>query len=161
MKKIIVTELQARQLAKAVISEEKAAQKSNKKGFHTDIEKDTLDNSNFRKVLYTGEHTQLVLMTLNEGEEIGMEVHPDIDQFFRFESGSGQCVINGNEYDVKDGDCIIIPAGSQHNIINTGKEPLKMYTLYSPPHHKDGIVFKTKEAASKSKEEFDGKTTEP
>lgn len=134
--------------------------KSNKKGHHTNIEKDTLDNNNFRKVLYTGEHMQLVLMTLKPKEEIGIETHPTIDQFFRFEAGKGKCIINGNEYQVKDGDSIIIPSGSEHNIINTGKEPLKMYTIYTPPNHKDGIVFKTKEEAEESKEKFDGKTTE-
>ena len=134
--------------------------KSNKKGFHSNIEKDTLDNSNFRKVLYTGEHMQLVLMTLKPLEEIGMETHPTIDQFFRFESGEGKCTINGNEYSVTDGDAIIIPAGSEHNIINSGSKPLKMYTIYTPPNHKDGVVFKTKEEASESKEKFDGKITE-
>ena len=134
--------------------------KSNKKGFHSNIEKDTLDNSNFRKVLYTGEHMQLVLMTLKPKEEIGMEVHPSNDQFFRFESGKGKCIINGNEYSVTDGDAIIIPSGSQHNIINTGIKPLKMYTIYAKPHHKDGVVFKTKEEAEESKEKFNGITTE-
>lgn len=136
------------------------SKKSNKKGFHSNIEKDTLNNTNFRKVLYTGEHMQLVLMTLKPLEEIGIETHPTIDQFFRFESGEGKCIINGNEYSVTDGDAIIIPAGSKHNIINSGSKPLKMYTIYTPPNHKDGIVFKTKEEASESKEKFDGKTTE-
>ena len=142
---------------KPILNESK---KSNKKGFHSNIEKDTLNNSNFRKVSYTGEHMQLVLMTLKPLEEIGMETHSTIDQFFRFESGEGKCVINGNEYSVTDGDAIIIPAGSKHNIINSGSKPLKMYTIYTPPNHKDGIVFKTKEEASESKEKFDGKITE-
>lgn len=135
-------------------------EKSGKKGFKTNIEEDTINNTNFRKVLYTGEHLQLVLMTLKANEEIGMETHTTIDQFFRFESGSGQCIINGNEYDVKDGDCVIIPAGSEHNIINTGQEPFTMYTIYTPPNHKDGVIFATKEDASKSEEKFDGQTTE-
>lgn len=133
---------------------------SSKKGFHTNIEKDTVENDNFRKVLYTGEHLQLVVMSLQPEEEIGMETHPDTDQFFRFDAGNGKCVINGNEYDIADGDCIIIPAGSEHNVINTGTEPLKMYTIYTPPHHQDGIEFKTKEEAVASDEKFDGKTTE-
>jgi mannose-6-phosphate isomerase-like protein (cupin superfamily) len=133
---------------------------SNAKGFHTNIEEDTLDNDKFRKVLYTGKHTQLVLMTLKPGEEIGKEVHETIDQFFRFEAGTGKAIINGNEYNLSDGDAIIIPAGSQHNIINTGNVALQMYTLYSPPNHQDKIEFATKEEAEKSKEKFDGFTTE-
>lgn len=137
-----------------------ATETSGKKGFHTNIEKDTVENDNFRKVLYTGEHLQLVVMSLQPEEEIGMETHPDTDQFFRFDAGSGKCVINGNEYEVVDGDCIIIPAGSEHNVINTGTEPLKMYTIYTPPHHQDGIEFKTKEEAEQNDEEFDGKITE-
>jgi mannose-6-phosphate isomerase-like protein (cupin superfamily) len=134
--------------------------KSEKRGFHTNIEKDTVDNTNFRKVLYTGEHLQLVLMSLKPEEEIGMETHPDIDQFFRFDAGTGKAIINGNEYEITDGDCIIIPAGSEHNIINTGEEELKMYTIYTPPHHKEGTLFATKDEAEGSDEKFDGKTTE-
>ena len=145
---------------KKEIKEEDDKPEDVKKGFKADIEKETLDNEDFRKVLYTGEHTQLVLMTLKEGEEIGMEVHPTIDQFFRFAQGKGKVIINDTEYNVKDGDCVIIPAKSEHNVINIGKEDFKMYTLYSPPHHKDGVEFKTKAEASKSKEEFDGETTE-
>jgi mannose-6-phosphate isomerase-like protein (cupin superfamily) len=137
-----------------------AEKKSNKKGFHTNIEKDTVDNENFRKVLYTGDHLQLVLMSLKPGEEIGVETHTTIDQFFRFDEGKGKCIINDTQYDVKDGDCIIIPAGSKHNIINDSNKLLKLYSIYSPPNHKDGIVFKTKEEAEESKEKFDGKTTE-
>ena len=130
------------------------------KGFHTDIEKDTLDNSNFRKVLYTAKEMQLVLMTLKPGEDIGEEVHQN-DQFFRFEGGNGKCIIDGNEYSVADGDAVIVPKGSRHNVINTSDgEPLKMYTLYAPPHHKDGTVHTTKEQAEEQEEEFDGKTTE-
>ena len=131
------------------------------KGFKSNIEKDTIENSNFRKVLYSASHMQLVLMTLKAGEEIGAEIHQDNDQFFRFESGKGKCIIDGNEYDVKDGDAIIVPAGSKHNVINTSdKAELKMYTIYAPPHHKDGIVRETKEEAENNEADFDGKTTE-
>jgi len=131
------------------------------KGFKSNIEKDALENNNFRKVLYTGKHLQLVLMSLKANEEIGAEIHHDNDQFFRFESGTGKCVIDGNEYNVKDGDVIVVPAGAKHNIINTdGKRELKMYTIYSPPHHKDDIIRATKEDAETNGAEFDGKTTE-
>lgn len=131
------------------------------KGFKSNIEKATLENKNFRKVLYTAEHLQLVLMTLKVGEDIGEEVHPDNDQFFRFEDGKGKCVIDGHEYAVKAGDAVVIPAGARHNIINTDpSSELKMYTLYSPPHHKDGIVRATKKEAESKKEKFDGVTTE-
>jgi mannose-6-phosphate isomerase-like protein (cupin superfamily) len=131
------------------------------KGFHGNIEKETLENENFRKVLYTSKHAQLVLMSLQPNEDIGMEVHPDNDQFFRFEQGEGKCIIDGNEYDVKDGDAIIVPAGAEHNIINIStKEKLKMYTIYSPAHHQDGIVRKTKKEAEENGAEFDGITTE-
>ena len=130
------------------------------KGFKTDIEKDTLENNNFRKVLYTGANLQLVLMSLKVGEDIGEETHNN-DQFFRFEGGKGLCIIDGNEYKVKDGDCVIIPAGAKHNIINRSeKKELKVYTIYSPPHHKDGIIRSTKEDATKNFEEYDGKPTE-
>lgn len=131
------------------------------KGFKSNIEKDTMENNNFRKVLYTAKHMQLVLMSLNVGEEIGEETHHDNDQFFRFESGKGKCIIDGNEYDVKEGDAIVIPAGAKHNIINTDTSTaLKMYTIYSPPHHKDGIIRVTKKDASSIPEKFEGKTTE-
>jgi len=131
------------------------------KGFNANIEKETLENTNFRKVLYTGKHSQLVLMSLKPNEEIGMEVHTDNDQFFRFEKGEGKCVIDGNEYILSDGSVIIVPAGAEHNIINTSStEDLKLYTIYSPAHHKDGIVRATKEEAEKDGPEFDGKTTE-
>ena len=130
------------------------------KGFKSNIEKDTLENKKFRKVLYTGKHLQLVLMSLKVGEDIGAETHPDNDQFFRFESGSGKCVIDGNEYKVKDGDVIVVPAGARHNVINEGVNELKMYTLYGPPNHQDGTIRNTKEDAEKMDEEFDGKTSE-
>lgn len=132
-----------------------------KKGYNTNIEKDTIENTNFRKVLYTGKHCQLVLMSLKPGEEIGMEVHPDNDQFFRFEKGEGKCIIDDNEYILSDGSVIIVPSGAQHNVINTSStEDLKLYTIYSPAHHKDGIIRATKEEAEKNEAEFDGITTE-
>jgi mannose-6-phosphate isomerase-like protein (cupin superfamily) len=131
------------------------------KGFNANIEKDTLENSNFRKVLYTGKHSQLVLMSLKPLEEIGMEVHEENDQFFRFEKGQGKCIIDGNEYDLKDGSAIVVPAGAQHNIINVSDtEDLKLYTIYSPAHHKDRIVRATKAEAGAQEAEFDGITTE-
>jgi mannose-6-phosphate isomerase-like protein (cupin superfamily) len=131
------------------------------KGFNTNIEKDTLQNNNFRKVIYTAKHCQLVLMSLKPKEEIGMEVHTDNDQFFRFEKGMGQVIIDGNKYDVKDGSAIIVPAGAQHNIINiSDKDELKLYTIYSPAHHKDGTIHTTKAAAEASDEDYDGETTE-
>ncbi|MBU0706284.1 cupin domain-containing protein [Patescibacteria group bacterium] len=131
------------------------------KGFFANIEKDTLENSNFRKVLYSAKHCQLVLMSLKPGEEIGMEVHEENDQFFRFESGEGMCIIDGNEYQLKDGVSIIVPSGAQHNVINTSEtDELKMYTIYSPAHHKDGTIHATKEDAESDDEEFDGMTTE-
>jgi len=131
------------------------------KGFVQNIEKATISNDNFRKVLYTGKHSQLVLMSLKPGEEIGMEVHEANDQFFRFEKGQGKCIIDGNEYDITDGSAVIVPAGAQHNIINiSDSEELKLYTIYSPAHHKDGIVRKTKAEAEAQEAEFDGQTTE-
>jgi mannose-6-phosphate isomerase-like protein (cupin superfamily) len=131
------------------------------KGFKSNIEKATLENDNFRKVLYSGHHLQLVLMSLKVGEEIGSEIHQENDQFFRFEGGSGKCIIDGNEYKVKDGDVIIVPAGAKHNIINVDTtKKLKMYTIYAPPHHKDGIVRITKKDAVSNEAEFDGKATE-
>ena len=133
------------------------------KGFVSNIEGDALENENFRKVVYTAKHCQLVLMTLQPSEEIGMEVHPDNDQFFRFEKGQGKCIIDGNEYEVKDGTAVIVPAGSQHNIINvSATDSLKLYTIYSPAHHKDGVVRATKAEAedTANEEDFDGVTTE-
>jgi len=131
------------------------------KGFTTNIEKATEENTNFRKVLYTGKHSQLVLMSLLPNEDIGMETHQDNDQFFRFENGTGKCIIDGNEYIVSAGDAVIIPAGAEHNIINTSSsEALKVYTLYSPAHHKDGVERKTKADAQIDSPEFDGVTTE-
>lgn len=132
-----------------------------KKGYKGAIKKLTLENNNFRHVIYTAEHSQLVLMALKPGEEIGSEVHKENDQFFRFEKGEGKVVINETEYLVTDGDVVIVPSGSQHNVINTSQtEMLKLYTLYCPPHHKDGIVRSTKEEAAADGPEFDGVTTE-
>lgn len=131
------------------------------KGFHANIEKETLENTSFRKVLYTAKHSQLVLMSVKPREEIGMEVHADNDQFFRCEKGEGKCVIDDTEYPIHDGTALIIPAGARHNIINTSEsEDLKLYTIYSPAHHKDGIVRHTKKEAEENEAEFDGKTTE-
>lgn len=114
-------------------------------GFVGNIEEKTLANSFFRQVLYTGKYAQLVVMSLAPGEEIGVEVHPTVDQFFRFEKGEGKVIINGEESLVKDGFAVIVPAGSQHNVINTSTtEPLKLYTIYSPPNHPDGTIHKTK-----------------
>ena len=131
------------------------------KGYNANIEKETLENTNFRKVLYTGKHSQLVLMSLKSNEEIGMEVHTDNDQFFRFEKGEGKCIIDGNEYILGDGSVIVVPSGAQHNIINTSNtEDLKLYTIYSPAHHQDGVVRVTKAEAEANGPEFDGVTTE-
>ena len=131
------------------------------KGYYTHIEQETIENNNFRKVLYSGHHLQLVLMSLKIGEDIGLEVHKENDQFFRFESGEGKVLIDGHEYLVKDGDTVIVPSGAEHNIINISKDKeLKMYTIYAPPHHKDGIVRATKTEAEQNEAEFDGKATE-
>lgn len=130
------------------------------KGFVADIEDLTGANTDFRRVLYTGKHLQLVLMALKPGEEIGEEVHPDHDQFFRIEDGEGEVLIDGVRTRVEADDAIIVPAGARHNVINTGKAPLKLYTIYGPPDHRDGIVRATKAEAEASEEHFDGTTTE-
>jgi len=131
------------------------------KGFKSNIENDTLSNGDFRRVLYTGRHSQLVLMSLKPGEEIGMETHAAVDQFFRFEHGTGKIIIDGVEQDVKDGDAVVVPSGARHNVINTSADSdLKLYTIYSPPEHQDGTVRHTKAEAITGPEEFDGKTTE-
>ena len=129
-------------------------------GFVADIEKLTVENTDFRRVLYTGKYLQLVLMTLQPGEEIGSEVHEDHDQFFRVESGAGEVRIDGKATPIKDDDAVIVPAGARHNVVNTGDKPLTLYTLYGPPEHRDGVVHKTKAEADASEEHFDGKTTE-
>jgi mannose-6-phosphate isomerase-like protein (cupin superfamily) len=133
----------------------------NMKGYMTSIEKETRKNTDFRHVLYTGKHSQLVLMNLKPGEEIGEEVHNSIDQFFRFERGEGKVTIDGVEHEVKDGDAVIVPSGAKHNVINTSKRAsLRLYSIYSPPEHIDGTIRKTKADALARPEEFDGKTTE-
>ncbi|MEX0900526.1 MAG: cupin domain-containing protein [Gammaproteobacteria bacterium] len=128
------------------------------KGFVDNIETLTTDNTDYRRVVYTGKHLQLVLMTLQPGEEIGAEVHETHDQFLRIESGRGEADIDGKKHAVADDDAIIVPAGARHNVINTGETPLKLYTLYGPPEHRDGVVQATK--ADEYDEHFDGKTTE-
>ena len=130
------------------------------KGFKGNIEQLTIENDNFRKVLYTGQQLQLVLMSLEVGEDIGLETHLNNDQFFRFESGQGKCIIDDNEYNVVEGDAIVVPAGAKHNVINTGNTPFKMYTIYGPPNHQDRTLRKTKKDAEIKAEVFDGKTTE-
>jgi mannose-6-phosphate isomerase-like protein (cupin superfamily) len=131
------------------------------KGYCDRIESLTVENKNFRKVLYTGKHSQLVVMSLLPKEEIGMEVHEENDQFFRFEKGTGKVIIDGNEYEVGDGVAVVVPAGAQHNVINiSDSEGLKLYTIYSPAHHKDGIVRAIKAEATSQEAEFDGMTTE-
>jgi mannose-6-phosphate isomerase-like protein (cupin superfamily) len=131
------------------------------RGYNDNIEQLTLDNEDFRRVLYTGKHAQLVLMRLKPGEEIGLETHNENDQFFRFESGEGMVFIDGNEYKVGDGSAVIVPAGAEHNVMNVSEtEDLKLYTLYAPSHHKDGIVRATREEAMANEEDFDGVTTE-
>lgn len=134
---------------------------SMKKGYKANIDQLTAENANFRQVLYTAADCQLVLMSLPPGEEIGMETHKGGDQFFRFESGDGKVIINETEYVVADGDAVIVPMGAKHNVINTSKtDALKMYTIYAPPHHKDGIIRTTRAEAKADAPEFDGVTTE-
>ena len=135
------------------------------RGYNANIEQLTLENGNFRKVLYTLKGMQLVLMSLKPGEEIGAEVHPENDQFFRFESGKWKVLIDESVYEVEDGSVIIVPKGSNHNVINTSDtEELKMYTIYTPAHHKDGVIHATKAVAEEAEhagtDEFDGKTSE-
>jgi mannose-6-phosphate isomerase-like protein (cupin superfamily) len=131
------------------------------KGFVISLESETRKNDDFRRVLYTGKYSQLVLMSLKPGEEIGMETHSDVDQFFRFEEGEGKVVIDDVEHLVKDGTGVVVPAGAKHNVVNTSKQKeLKLYTIYSPPEHQDKVVRHTKAEALAKKEHFDGKTTE-
>jgi mannose-6-phosphate isomerase-like protein (cupin superfamily) len=134
-------------------------------GYHVNLEKVTQENTDFRRVLYTGKGSQLVLMCIAPGDEIGLETHLENDQFFRFESGKGKVIINAVEYEVGDGDSVLVPMGAEHNVINLATDmPLKFYTLYSPAHHKDGLVHKTKAEAEADEHEagheFDGVTTE-
>jgi mannose-6-phosphate isomerase-like protein (cupin superfamily) len=130
------------------------------KGYVDDIEHRTEENADFRRVVYTGHNLQLVLMSIEPGDEIGEEVHPDIDQFFRIEAGEGEISIDGTVHRVKADDAVIVPQGARHNVKSVGKEALKLYTIYGPPEHKDGTVHKTCAEANASHEHFDGKTTE-
>ena len=130
------------------------------KGYVDDIENQTEINSDFRRVLYTGPHLQLVLMSLNPGEDIGEEVHEDVDQFFRVESGEGEVRIDGQATPVESDVAILVPAGARHNLVNTGTRPLRVYTLYAPPEHMDGTVHHTKSEAMAAHEHFEGSTTE-
>ncbi len=130
------------------------------KGYLTRLEEATKKNSDFRRVLYTGKHSQLVLMCLRPGEEIGEETHETVDQFFRIEAGKGLVVIDGKKRAVSDGSGVIVPAGAKHNVINTSKSLLRLYTIYSPPEHQDKVVRHTKAAALAHPEEYDGVPTE-
>lgn len=133
------------------------------KGYVIDIEKEAFANGNFRKVLYTSKHQQLVVMDIVPGGEIGEETHADVDQFLRVEMGQGKAILDGVEHEVSDGWSITVPAGTKHNVINTSPEvPLKLYTVYSPPNHKDGTVHKTKADADadEAQDHWDGSTTE-
>ena len=129
------------------------------KGFIGNLEKLTAENDDFRRVLYTARHSQLVLMSLLPGEDIGEEIH-ELDQFIRVEQGEGRAVLDGVEHSLADGSAIVIPAGMKHNVINTGAGKLKLYTIYSPAEHQDGVVRKTKAEAESQPEHFDGRTTE-
>jgi mannose-6-phosphate isomerase-like protein (cupin superfamily) len=132
-----------------------------KKGFAANLEEETKKNTDFRRVLYTGKYSQLVLMCLKPKEDIGEETHDDVDQFFRFEEGEGVVVIDGTKHVVKDGIGVIVPSGAKHNVINTSTtKTLKLYTIYSPPEHLDKVVRKTKQEAIAKEEHFDGKPTE-
>lgn len=129
------------------------------KGFITNIEEETLENEDYRRVLYTAEHCQLVVMSIPAGEDIGEEVH-DVDQFIRIEEGEGQSILDGVECGLTDGSAVVIPAGVRHNIKNTSSsDALKLYTLYAPPHHEDAIVHKTKQDAEDDDEHYRGQTT--
>ena len=130
------------------------------KGFAGNIEDLTKENENFRKVIYTGKFSQLVVMSLKPGEEIGAEVHETHDQFFRFEKGKAKVMIDDNEYQVEDDFAVIVPAGANHNVINVGDDEVKLYTIYSPAEHREGVVHATKEEAMADDEHFDGVTTE-
>ena len=131
-----------------------------KKWFFGNIEELTLNNNNFREVLYTWKNLQLVIMSLNSWEDIGVEVHPDHDQFLRFESGVGRVIVNETTYDVKAEDVVVVPAGAEHNVVNTGSSELKLYTVYWPSHHEDWIIHTWKDNAEENDRDFDGKTTE-
>ena len=129
------------------------------KGYITNIEKATKENEDYRRVLYTSKNSQLVLMSIKPGDEIGEEVH-ELDQFIRIEEGRGKAVLDGVETEIEDDYAVVIPAGTNHNIVNTGDTDMKLYTIYSPPEHRDGVIHKTKEDSVGDDEHFDGKTTE-
>jgi mannose-6-phosphate isomerase-like protein (cupin superfamily) len=129
------------------------------KGYIQNIEDIAVKNNDFRRVLYTARNCQLVVMALKPKEEIGMEVHT-LDQFFRVEAGSGEAILDGVHSKIGAGFAVLVPAGAEHNIINTGSVPLRLYTLYAPPNHRDGIIHHTQAEAGKDNEHFDGKTTE-
>ncbi|MBN1888542.1 MAG: cupin domain-containing protein [Thermoflexales bacterium] len=129
------------------------------KGYVQNIEEITVKNADFRQVLYTAQHCQLVVMALQPGEEIGMEIH-ELDQFFRVEEGTGEAILDGVRTTISAGFAVLVPEGANHNIVNTGSAPLKLYTLYAPPNHRDGVVHHTRAAAEADDEQFDGKTTE-
>lgn len=130
------------------------------KGYVDTIEKKTLENEHFRAVLYTAKYVQLVVMSIQVGGEIGEEVHSDNDQFLRIEAGEGKVILDGVEHSITDGSAIVVPAGTRHNVLNTGSVPLKLYSIYGPPHHRDGVVHSTKEEADNDSEHFEGVTTE-
>jgi mannose-6-phosphate isomerase-like protein (cupin superfamily) len=135
--------------------------KNMKKGFAANLEEATRKNTDFRRVLYTGKYSQLVVMCLKPDEDIGMETHDDVDQFFRFEEGEGVVIIDGVRNMVKDGSGVVVPSGAKHNVVNTSKtKNLKLYTIYSPPEHQDKVIRKTKQEALAREEHYDGKPTE-
>jgi mannose-6-phosphate isomerase-like protein (cupin superfamily) len=129
------------------------------KAYVKNIEKLALQNEYFRQVLYTNNHLQIVVMSLIPGEDIGEEVHEDVDQFIRIEQGSGTAIIDGESYKIEDGSVVVVPMGAKHNIINATTGPMKLYTIYVPPHHKDGTIHKTKSEAEHDEEHFDGNIT--
>lgn len=129
-------------------------------GYIANLEEQTGQNTDFRRVLYSGTHLQLVLMSVAPGEELGGEIHADTDQFFRIESGKGRVVIDGTPHKIAPGDGVVVPAGAHHNVLCTGHEPLKFYTIYGPPHHRDQLVQKTQAEAEASDEKFEGEATE-
>ncbi|MFH1769854.1 MAG: cupin domain-containing protein [Parcubacteria group bacterium] len=128
-------------------------------GYITNIERATKENEDYRRVLYTSKNSQLVVMSIKPGDEIGEEIH-DLDQFIRIEEGKGKVILDGKETEVADDDAVVIPSGTNHNVINTGGKDLKLYSIYSPPEHRDGVIHKTKAEGEADDEHFDGKTTE-
>jgi len=129
------------------------------KGYIVNIEKETKENNDFRRVLYTAHNSQLVLMSIKPGGDIGEEIH-ELDQFIRIESGKAKVILDNIEHDIEDDYAVVIPAGTKHNVINTGQTDVKLYSIYSPPEHQDGVVHKTKEEALANEEHFDGKISE-